>query len=132
MSSEVPTPQITLTSSIYPLPPSLHSSHILGSLKTPSMLLFQGFCISYSLHLIRVPSRSPKGLFLSLRSLLLYHLIRVAFHDHLTYGSSQARGRIRAAAAGLHHSSQQRQILNPLSEARDQICILMDTSWIHF
>ena len=55
------------------------------------------------------------------------------------YGSSQARGWIRAAAAGLHHShsktrsephlrlhhsSQQLRILNPLSEARDW------TSWI--
>ena len=31
-----------------------------------------------------------------------------------------------------HHSSQQRQILNPLSEARNGICILMDTSEIRF
>ena len=30
----------------------------------------------------------------------------------------------------LHHSSQQRQILDPLSEARDGTCILMDTSWV--
>ena len=30
---------------------------------------------------------------------------------------------------GLHYSSWQRQILNPQSRARDQICILMDTSW---
>ena len=52
-------------------------------------------------------------------------------------------GRIGAAAAGLHHSHSnagsepclrptpqlmQRQILNPLSEARDGTCILMDTS----
>ena len=30
----------------------------------------------------------------------------------------------------LHHSSGQRQIPDPLSEARDQTCILMDTSRI--
>ena len=30
----------------------------------------------------------------------------------------------------LHHSSWQCQILNPLSEARDQTCILMDASQI--
>ena len=59
----------------------------------------------------------------------------------MAYGSYQARGRIRATAAGLyhsysnarskpclhlHHSSQQHQILNPLSQARDWI--LMDGS----
>ena len=32
----------------------------------------------------------------------------------------------------LHHSSWQRWILNPLSDARDQTCILMDVSQIHF
>ena len=32
----------------------------------------------------------------------------------------------------LYHSSWQRQILNPLSEARDQNCVLMDTSQIRF
>ena len=44
-----------------------------------------------------------------------------------SYGGSQARGRIGAAASGLHHShsnlyhsSQQCWILNPLSEVRDQ------------
>ena len=50
------------------------------------------------------------------------------------YGGSQARGRIGAVAAGLyhshsnadlshvcdlHHSSRQRQIINPLSKGRD-------------
>ena len=30
----------------------------------------------------------------------------------------------------LHHSSQQHKNLNPLSEAGDQIHILMDTSWV--
>ena len=42
------------------------------------------------------------------------------------YGSSQARDRIGAVAAGLHHSSRQCRILDPLCEARDQTCILMD------
>ena len=31
-----------------------------------------------------------------------------------------------------HHSSQQRQILNPLSAARDHTRILMDTSQVHY
>ena len=30
----------------------------------------------------------------------------------------------------LHHSAGQHQILNPLSEAGYQTCILMDTSWV--
>ena len=57
------------------------------------------------------------------------------------YGGSQARGPIGAVAASLHHSHtgskphlwptwQQHQILNPLSKARVQTCILMDTSWV--
>ena len=32
----------------------------------------------------------------------------------------------------LHHSSQQRQIFNPLSKARDQTRVCMDTSWGHY
>ena len=32
----------------------------------------------------------------------------------------------------LHHSSRQRQILNPLSKARDRTHILMGTSWVHY
>ena len=46
------------------------------------------------------------------------------------YGSSWARGQIRARAASLHQSSRQRWTINPLSEARDQTLILMDTSQI--
>ena len=32
----------------------------------------------------------------------------------------------------VHHSSWQRQILNPLSKAGDRTRVLTDTSWIHF
>ena len=32
----------------------------------------------------------------------------------------------------LHHSSWQRQALNPMSETRDQTCVLMDTSWVRY
>ena len=32
----------------------------------------------------------------------------------------------------LHHSLGQNRILNPLREARDQTCILMDTCWVCF
>ena len=62
-------------------------------------------------------------------------------------GNSQARRRIRAVAAGLHHShsnagsepvcdiqhsSRQHRILNPLSKARDRTCILMVTSQVRY
>ena len=47
---------------------------------------------------------------------LSFCLLRAA---PVAYGGSQTRGVIRAAAAGLHHSSWQHQILNPLSGARD-------------
>ena len=61
------------------------------------------------------------------------------------YGNSQARGGIGDAAAGLHcsHSSEgsESHLLLPtpqlmdmpdsLSEARDQTCLLMDTSLVH-
>ena len=57
------------------------------------------------------------------------------------YGGSQARSQIRATATAtpdpsricdLHHSSQQCWILNPWSKARDQTCILMDTSRVGY
>ena len=44
----------------------------------------------------------------------------------MAYGSFQARGRIGAVAAGLQLEAT--WILNPLSEARNQTCLLMDTS----
>ena len=70
------------------------------------------------------------------------------FKSHtVACGSSQAKGQTGAAVASLdhsqttqdpsficnlHHSSQQRLILNPLSEARDRTCVLMDTSQFHY
>ena len=45
----------------------------------------------------------------------------------MAWGGSQARGLIRAVAAGLQHSSQQRQILNPPIEARDGTRV---SSWL--
>ena len=66
----------------------------------------------------------------------------------MAYGGSQVRSRIGAVAAGLHHShsnlgskphlqliyhsSQQCLIINPLSKARDQTCILKDADQIRF
>jgi len=73
-----------------------------------------------------------------------FFLFRAAL---VAYGGSQARGPMRAVAAGLHHStampdlsqvcdlhrsSRQRRILNPLSEARDQIRNLMVPIGIYF
>ena len=66
----------------------------------------------------------------------------------MAHGGSQAGGPIGAVAAGLRHSHSNARsepslgptpqltamgrILNPLSEARDQFCVLMDASQIHF
>ena len=62
-------------------------------------------------------------------------------------GHSQARGQIGAVAAGLHHSHRNTSSelclqttpqltvtpdLNPLSEARGQTDLLMDTSQVHY
>ena len=63
------------------------------------------------------------------------------------YGISQARDQIAAIAVSLHHShvtqdlscvcnlrhsSRHHRIPDPISEAKDQICILMDTSQVYF
>ena len=73
-----------------------------------------------------------------------FHLFRAA---PTAYGGSQTRGLIRATVPAyarasatqdpscicdLHHSPQQRWILNPLSEARDQTHNLIIPSWIRF
>ena len=47
--------------------------------------------------------------------------------DHATATATQDLSHI----CDLHHSSQQPQILNPLSEARDQTRVLVDASRVH-
>ena len=72
--------------------------------------------------------------------LSFFHLFRAA---DTAYEGSQARGRIRAVIAGLHHShssvrteqhlrSTPQLMAMPLREAKNQTCILMDASQILF
>jgi len=97
---------------------------------------------SLSHHLIS-SSRPPLSVITALRSFFFFFLRATP----MAYGGSQARGQNGAIAAGhshshsnarsepgldLHHSSQQRLILKPVSETRDQTCILTDTSQICF
>ena len=66
--------------------------------------------------------------------ILFFGLLFFAFSraTPVAYGDSQARGPTRATDTGLRqsHSSRQRWILSPLSEARDRTCNLMVPSWI--
>ena len=87
-----------------------------------------------------------KNNILNISNVFLFCFV-LLFRDALeAHGSSQARGQIGATPAGLchshsntgsscicdlHRSSWQHWIPDPLSEARDQTCILMDISWIH-
>ena len=80
---------------------------------------------SPTLHWEIIRNHSKRPTFLILHSLFF----RAA---PMAYGESQARGPIRAAAVGLHHSSQQCWLLHPLGKARDRTCVLMDASQICF
>ena len=101
--------------------------------------LFLSFPINFSMFLF--------SFFFKYFSFILYLCIYFCFLglQLWQYGSYQARGLTGAIAATLHHSHGnagfkpclwpthspwQCWILNPLSGARDWICILMDTSWI--
>jgi len=83
--------------------------------------------------------RKRPGLGESSVEVCLLELYIYIYATPMAYRSSQARGQIGARAEQdpshicyLYHNSLQYQILDPLSQARDQTCILMDTSWVHF
>ena len=81
-------------------------------------------------------------------ALLLFFFFFLFRATPMAYGSSKSRGAVGAAAAGhitatamlwdlshvcdLHHSSRQHWILNPLSKAKNQTQVLVDTSQIRF
>ena len=94
-------------------PPALLPSSKPGS-PTPSLLL----CLGPHQHTVGLGHSRPlmKVGLVWFCFCFFFFLFRAA---PAAYGSSPARGPIGAATAGLHHSSRQRQILNPLSEARD-------------
>ena len=91
---------------------------------------------------------SPESLLPHSQHLSFFFFFFVFFRaTPMAYGISQARGQIRAAAAGLHqshsgarssricnlhHSSRQHQILNPMSEARDRTHNLMVISQVRY
>ena len=102
-----------------------------------------GVCWHEAGRVVLNPSYRSSGKLFSLFLFLLF-FFRAA---PAAYGNFQARGWIRATAANLchshsnmgsepvcdlHHSSWQRWILNPLSEARDRTRNLMVKSRIHF
>ena len=70
----------------------------------------------------------------------LFTIVLLFMAMPVAHGSSQARSQLAYSTAtamdvpscicDLHQSSQQCQILNPLSEARDKPHVLMDTSWV--
>ena len=53
---------------------------------------------------------------------------KVQLLTYFTVAATWDPSRVRT----LHHSSQLHQILNPLSEARDQTLVLVDVSQVHY
>ena len=94
----------------------------------------------------KVLSREEKKIFPVFQIFFFLLFLKTA---HVAYGSSQARDQIKSelqqsayataratqdpsCVCDLCHSSGQCQIADPLSEARDQTWIYMDTSWVHY
>ena len=112
----------------------------LWTCKLKSLQLINSFSMRNST--LSLVSCFPSSMLLLFRFFLFPSLFRAA---PAAYGSFQARSRTGAVAAGLHHTAaqdlshvwdlhhtqQQCQVLNPLSDARNQTHIVMDTSWVH-
>ena len=118
-------------------------------------VILHGMCLSLSdltslsmriSNCLHVATNGIISFFLWLSSITLcicttfFFLLLLSRATLAAYGNSQARGRIRATAASLHHSHNnarsephlhltlQLMILNPLSKAGDRTCVLIDTS----
>ena len=74
------------------------------------------FCLFLGLHLLHM--EVPR--------------LGVKLEEQLLACSTAAAIQDPSCICDLHHGSRERWIPAPLSEARDRIRILMDTSWIHF
>ena len=101
-----------------------------------------------TLNLIQILYQNEWKILSALKSYNRDFFFFVFFRALMAHGNPQARGSIKAVAAGLYHnhrtvgselnrvcdlyhSSWQHQILNPLSEAMDRTCNLMDPSRVH-
>ena len=106
-----------------------------------SLLIFNLDCIDLG----SVYQLSPLQSYTFSPFLLIFCLFLLFRATPTVYRISQARSQLRATTSSLHHShsnadlssicdlyhnSQKRWILNPLSEARDGTCSLMDPSWV--
>ena len=120
---------------------------------SPHTKLLHYWHIPYSVYYMPMTYYITGGLYLLIPSAYLVpqkrkYLVSFIFFFRaapVAYGSSQTRGWNGATAASLCHSHSntrskphlwptpqlwQQWILNPLSEARDWTCILLDTSWV--
>ena len=74
--------------------------------------------------------------FLTLKGLYLQHIevprLRVELEPQLPAFTTATATQDPSCVCDLHYSSQQGRILNPLSEARDRTCVLVDASQIRF
>ena len=100
-------------------------------------------CIRIAVYLKAVQNNIPYGFFLFLFSFLFFlffnflglYLLHMEFprqgvEPELPLLATATAAWDPSHICDLYHNSQQCQILNPLSEARDRTCILMDSSQV--